>query len=84
MVLINHESINLSRTAMYASNEAEKKGRATLKSTLERFLSTKKVVIFDYLNQIKGFRYEMWCRAREVQTQHCTVRKEEKGATLRE
>lgn len=73
VMIINHESLNLSRSAMYASSESEKKGRATLKSTLERFLSAKKLIIFDYLNAIKGYRYEMWCRAREVQTQHCTI-----------
>ena len=73
VMIINHESINLPRSTMYASNEAEKKGRSTLKSTLERFLSAKKIVIFDYLNSIKGYRYELWCRAREVQTQCVTI-----------
>lgn len=60
---------------MYASSESEKKGRSALKSTLERFLSpsANKLLIFDYLNSIKGFRYEAWCRAREMQTTHATV-----------
>jgi len=73
VTVINHESLALPRAASYASNESEKKLRATFKSTVERFLNAKRIVIFDYLNYIKGFRYEMWCRAREAQTQHCTV-----------
>ena len=76
VTLVNHESLALVRSTMYASSEAEKKGRNALKSTLERFLSPapNKILIFDYLNSIKGYRYEAWCRAREMQTQHCTVR----------
>lgn len=76
VTVVNHESLNLARASMYATNDSEKKGRSALKSTLERFLSPSphKLLIFDYLNSIKGYRYEAWCRAREMQTQHCTVR----------
>ena len=75
VTLINHESLSLSRSAMYSTPDSEKKGRSALKSTLERFLSPSpnKLLIFDYLNSIKGFRYEAWCRAREMQTTHATV-----------
>lgn len=72
---VSSESLGLNRTTMYGSSEAERKARAALKSALERFLSPSpgKLLMFDYLNSIKGYRYEAWCRAREMQTQHATV-----------
>jgi protein KTI12 len=59
-------------------NFSEKNYRATLKSNVERHLTNKKCVILDDLNYIKGFRYEMHCRVRQVGTQQATVNKKEK------
>jgi tRNA uridine 5-carbamoylmethylation protein Kti12 len=53
---------------------AEKPGRANLFSNLTRNLGPESVVICDSLNYIKGFRYQMYCAAREAHARVCTVR----------
>lgn len=35
-------------------------------SAAERCLSRKRTVIFDSHNNIKGYRYQLWCHARSV------------------
>jgi protein KTI12 len=52
---------------------AEKPGRASLFSNLTRNLGPESVVICDSLNYIKGFRYQMYCAAREASARVCTV-----------
>jgi len=52
---------------------AEKPGRANLFSNLTRNLGPESVVICDSLNYIKGFRYQMYCAAREAHARVCTV-----------
>jgi len=52
---------------------AEKPGRANLFSNLTRNLGPESVVICDSLNYIKGFRYQMYCAAREAHARACTV-----------
>jgi protein KTI12 len=47
--------------------------RGFLKSNVEKELSKEKVIIFDSLNYIKGYRYEMYCLARAVKTTNCVV-----------
>ncbi len=47
--------------------------RGELKSAVERLLSKNDVVICDSLNYIKGFRYELFCRARTIGTPSCVV-----------
>jgi hypothetical protein len=52
---------------------AEKKLNGALRAAVERSLTAKKIVILDALNLVKGFRYELYCRTREVKTSHCTI-----------
>ena len=61
------------RNECYISATKEKECRATLKSSAERLLNTKDVVIIDSLNYIKGFRYELYCVVRQMKTVHCIV-----------
>ncbi len=48
--------------------------RGEIKTAVERLLSKEAVVICDSLNYIKGFRYELFCRARSIGTLSCVVR----------
>lgn len=66
-VLIVDERV-ANKTEVYENNTREKEFRALLKSTVERELSPTKVVILDWMNYIKGYRYELFCLARNVQT----------------
>jgi protein KTI12 len=52
---------------------SEKKGRGALLSAVEKDISKSTVVILDFLNTIKGYRYELYCRAKTASTQHCVV-----------
>jgi protein KTI12 len=58
---------------LHADDVSEKNTRGALKSLAERSLSRGTVVIFDSLNNIKGYRYELWCIARQAATRYCMV-----------
>jgi protein KTI12 len=47
--------------------------RASLKSNVEKYIDAKRVVILDSMNYIKGFRYELFCLARNAKTTICLV-----------
>jgi tRNA uridine 5-carbamoylmethylation protein Kti12 len=73
VVLINLESLQLSRDAVYSSAASEKAARSALRTAVERLLTSSRCLILDELNGIKGFRYELWCRAREMGTTYCLL-----------
>jgi protein KTI12 len=74
VVLIDEPGLHLHRNASYADARAEKNTRGLLKSTAERALYRDgPVVILDAGNAIKGFRYELWCLARQAATRFCVV-----------
>lgn len=70
---INDQSLGLSRD-VYHSARPEKDARATESSAIKRVLTRDDVVIADGLNYIKGFRYQLYCEAKAVQTPSCVVR----------
>lgn len=51
----------------------EKDTRGLIKSEVERFTGSNSVVIVDSVNYIKGFRYELYCIAKNSRTTHCVV-----------
>lgn len=51
----------------------EKPQRGALFSAVQRNLNSDTIVIADGLNYIKGFRYQMYCLAREVSARVATV-----------
>ncbi|KAF0739086.1 hypothetical protein LEN26_011641 [Aphanomyces euteiches] len=73
VVLINEESEHLERNQAYLDSRAEKMTRSALKSRVQLHLSANCVVILDSLNYIKGYRYELFCLAKENSTTHCVV-----------
>eukprot|EP00605_Chrysophyceae_sp_TOSAG23-4_P000856 GSChrysophyteH1.ASY1.ANO1.947.1 assembled CDS len=73
VVVVNEESLNISKAAGYSSSTAEKVTRAALKSAVDHSLSSAAWVVVDSLNYIKGFRYELHCLARTVKSTQCTI-----------
>ena len=55
------------------SAQQEKILRASLKSNVEKYVNSQRVVIIDSLNYFKSFRYELYCLARNAQTTLCLV-----------
>lgn len=74
VVLINEESLSLSKTLSYSTSNHEKSLRGALKSAMEHALvKSNRLVILDALNYIKGYRYEIYCTTRTARTPHCIV-----------
>ncbi len=70
---INHDSLGLNRD-VYREARKEKDARATEYSAVKRALGKDTIVVADGLNYIKGFRYQLYCEAKAVQTPSCVVR----------
>ena len=70
---INDQSLGLNRD-VYREARTEKDARATQYSAVKRSLGKDTIVIADGLNYIKGFRYQLYCEAKAVQTPSCVVR----------
>ncbi|ORY34343.1 chromatin associated protein KTI12 [Naematelia encephala] len=72
VVIVNDESSHVSRS-VYDDSISEKSGRANLFTGVTRALGQGSIVICDSLNYIKGFRYQMYCAAREARIRVCTI-----------
>ncbi|KAF2757810.1 chromatin associated protein KTI12 [Pseudovirgaria hyperparasitica] len=69
---INDESLGLSRH-VYHTARTEKDARAAEYSAVKRVLGRDVIVIADSMNYIKGFRYQLYCEAKALQTPSCVV-----------
>jgi protein KTI12 len=54
-------------------SSSEKPARGALFTAVHRVLAPNKIVILDSLNYIKGFRYQLYCAARESKVRVSTV-----------
>ena len=54
-------------------SRSEKPARATLFAAIQRQMGRDTILIVDSLNYIKGFRYQLYCAAREFKLRVCTV-----------
>ncbi|CAE7033241.1 hypothetical protein P3342_007032 [Pyrenophora teres f. teres] len=70
--LVNDQTLGVSRT-VYHTAKAEKDARAEEYSAVKRILSRDDIVIADGLNYIKGFRYQLYCEAKALQTPSCVL-----------
>jgi len=70
---VNEEYIKVNRNLGYADAKSEKMTRGSFLSEEERLITSETVVILDSLNYIKGFRYELYCRARSQKTPSCVI-----------
>lgn len=71
--VVSAENFGTSRSADYADATAEKKARGNFISAIERALNKDRIIIADGMNYIKGYRYQLYCLAREAQTPHCVL-----------
>lgn len=69
---ITDDTLGLTRD-VYATARPEKDARATFSSAIKRLLTRDAIVIADGMNYIKGFRYQLYCEAKAVQTTNCVV-----------
>ncbi|KAJ1952661.1 kti12, chromatin associated [Linderina pennispora] len=70
--VVSDDQLGVPHSAYATANE-EKKARGTVMSAVQRHLSRECIVIVDSLNYIKGFRYQLFCVAREMSTPHCVI-----------
>ncbi|KAH8910255.1 RNA polymerase II elongator complex subunit [Coniochaeta sp. PMI_546] len=80
--LISDTSLSISRTVYDLSavpaharsaNASEKDARAAIYGAVKRALSPKDIVILDGLNYIKGWRYQLFCEAKNLRTPSCVL-----------
>lgn len=71
--IIDEACFHLDRNQSYANMPSEKNLRGVLRSEVDRSLSKDSIIIVDSLNNIKGYRYELWCLARAAGIRYCVV-----------
>ncbi|CAL1595981.1 unnamed protein product [Knipowitschia caucasica] len=71
--VVGDAALGLDRNTVYADSQKEKEVRGALKAEVERKINKDDIVIFDSLNYIKGYRYELFCLIKHTQTPHCLV-----------
>ncbi|MCJ1357927.1 MAG: hypothetical protein MMC33_007923 [Icmadophila ericetorum] len=72
VVHINDQSLGLCRD-IYAEARTEKDARAAEYSAVKRAIGRDTIVIADGMNYIKGFRYQLYCEAKALQTPSCVI-----------
>ncbi|KII92260.1 hypothetical protein PLICRDRAFT_154662 [Plicaturopsis crispa FD-325 SS-3] len=72
VIIVSDDSLHLARTA-YDESRSEKPARGALFTAMQREMGQDTILIVDALNYIKGFRYQMYCAAREQKLRVCTV-----------
>lgn len=67
---VRREAYDLSQTLAHerSANAAEKDARAAVYAAVKRVLSPRDVVVLDGLNYIKGWRYQLYCEAKNLAT----------------
>ncbi|QRV94278.1 Chromatin associated protein KTI12 [Ceratobasidium sp. AG-Ba] len=70
--VLSDESLSIPRSS-YDESRLEKPARSALLSAIVRDLSKSTILIIDSANYIKGFRYQIYCAAREVGVRVCTM-----------
>nr|XP_020469006.1 protein KTI12 homolog [Monopterus albus] len=71
--IVGDRALGVDKSDVYADSQKEKNVRAALKAEVERKVNKDDIVIFDSLNYIKGYRYELFCLIKHAQTPHCLV-----------
>lgn len=72
IVYHNDKSLGISHSDYYES-KTEKSARGIQSSAVKRDLSKNTIVILDSLCYIKGFRYQLFCEAKNVATSNCVI-----------
>ncbi|KAF7793958.1 hypothetical protein EIP86_005082 [Pleurotus ostreatoroseus] len=72
VIVLSDDELNVSRDA-YKDSRAEKPARAALFTAAQRHMRPDTLLVVDAMNYIKGFRYQLYCAAREAKLRVCTV-----------
>lgn len=72
VVVLSDDTLNIDRSS-YNDSRSEKPARAMLFTAVQREMGRDTILIVDALNYIKGFRYQLYCAAREFKLRVCTV-----------
>ncbi|EKM54184.1 uncharacterized protein PHACADRAFT_122997 [Phanerochaete carnosa HHB-10118-sp] len=72
VVIVSDDTLGISRDA-YQDTRSEKPARGALFTAMQRAMDRDTILIIDAMNYIKGFRYQMYCAARELKLRVCTV-----------
>ncbi|KAL4900819.1 chromatin associated protein KTI12 [Aspergillus multicolor] len=71
-VVSTHDNVNYPRT-VYDTARTEKEARGLAYTRAKRMLGRDSFVILDGMNYIKGYRYQLWCEAKALNTTCCVV-----------
>ncbi|KAJ6609831.1 chromatin associated protein KTI12 [Mycena sp. CBHHK59/15] len=72
VVVVSDPSLSIPPTA-YDDSRSEKPARGALFTAIQRLMAQDIILIVDAPNYIKGFRYQIYCAAREMKLRVCTV-----------
>jgi len=61
------------KRCVYDDGRQEKPARAALFTAVQRMINKDTILIVDGMNYIKGYRYQLYCAAREQQVRVCTI-----------
>ncbi|KAG1739440.1 chromatin associated protein KTI12 [Suillus paluster] len=70
--VISDDDLTIDR-ASYDDSLQEKTARATLFTAITRHIARDTILVVDGMNYIKGFRYQLYCKAREAGVRVATV-----------
>lgn len=70
--VVSDESLNIPKSSYY-ERDTEKAARGEQMSAVKRLLTKTSLVILDNLSYIKGFRYQLYCEAKALETNSCVV-----------
>ncbi|KAH9942441.1 chromatin associated protein KTI12 [Epithele typhae] len=76
IVVVSDDNLNLSREVYdgeHSPHAVRKTARAALFTAVQRQMGQDTVLIVDSMNYIKGFRYQIYCAAREHKLRVCTL-----------
>ncbi|KAI5120338.1 hypothetical protein M0805_009414 [Coniferiporia weirii] len=72
VIVLSDDVLNIKRH-VYDDGRQEKPARGSLFTAMQRSINKDAIVIIDGMNYIKGFRYQMYCAAREHRIRVCTL-----------
>ncbi|KAL1742080.1 chromatin associated protein KTI12 [Schizophyllum fasciatum] len=72
VIIVSDESLDIPRS-VYNDSRSEKPARSALLTAVQRHMNQDTILIVDAPNYIKGFRYQMYCAAREAKLRVCTL-----------
>jgi protein KTI12 len=83
VVVLSEASLHLDKNVAYDTTRREKDTRGCIRAAVERSLHRHTLVLLDSLNNIKGYRYELFCLAKNAATRYCMVHVDTPADTCR-